>query len=363
MGTLFDYVAWRGDLTFSQAPFNEVDSLIFALLSYVDYKGTVSEMHDSEPISLQAAANNFFARNPDPKKVSIGLIVPKEIVQLLKVAKGSRRFRRVGMTGYVNEIDLEAQMQFSAVTFCLETGDRVVAFRGTDDTIVGWKEDFNMSFMDVVPAQRRAAEYLNSVANSTQGNLYVTGHSKGGNLAVYAAVHTDCATKKRLVGVWNHDGPGFRDSILNDPDYLDIKPQIKTLLPQSSLVGILLEHEEDYTVIKSRQKGFLQHNGLSWDVMGSSFVRVKEISAESKRTDKTLKKWIESMTLEQREQLGEAFYRILSSDNALTLTDLVSIKNRWLVRGLQMDEEVTKVLKQTVPLLIKAGLSQKGKQS
>ena len=235
MGTLFDYVAWRGDLTFSQAPFNEVDSLIFALLSYVEYKGAVSETHGAEPISLQTVANNFFARNPDPKKVSIGLIVPKEIIQLLRVAKGSKRFRGVGMTGYVNQIDLDAQMQFSAVTFCLETGDRVVAFRGTDDSIVGWKEDFNMSFMDVVPAQRRALEYLNEAAKSTRGNLYVTGHSKGGNLSVYAAVHTDATTKKRLAGVWNHDGPGFRDSILNDPNYLDIKPQIKTFLPQSSL--------------------------------------------------------------------------------------------------------------------------------
>ena len=361
MGTLFDYVAWRGDLTFSQAPFNEVDSLIFALLSYVEYKGVVSEAHDGETISLQAAANNFFARNPDPKKVSIGLIVPREIVQLLRVAKGSKRFRRVGMTGYVNQIDLDAQMQFSAVTFCLETGERVVAFRGTDDTIIGWKEDFNMSFMDVVPAQRRALEYLNEAAKVSDGNLYMTGHSKGGNLSVYAAMHADAAIKKRLVGVWNHDGPGFRDSVLNDPKYLEIKPQIKTLLPQSSLVGILLEHEEDYTVVKSRQVGFLQHNGLSWDVLGSSFVRVKDISAESKRADKTLKKWIESMTLEQREQLGEALYRILSSDNALTLTDLVSIKNRWILRGLQMDDDVAKVLKQTIPLLIKASISQKNK--
>ncbi len=359
MGTLFDYVAWRGDLTFSQAPFNEVDSLIFALLSYVEYKDIVAEKHTSEPISLQAVANAFFARNPDPKKVSIGLIVPKEIIRLFRAVKGCRRYRQVGMKAYVNQIDLEAQMQFSAVTFLLETGRSVVAFRGTDDTIVGWKEDFNMSFMDVVPAQTRAVEYLNEAASASKGELFVTGHSKGGNLAVYSAVHADKSVQKRLLGVWNHDGPGFRDSILTDPDYLDVKPQIKTLLPQSSLVGMLLEHEEDYTVVKSRQKGFLQHNGLTWDVMGSSFVRVKTISNESKRTDKTLKKWIESMSLEQREQLCEALYRILSSDNALTLTDLVSIKNRWLLRGLKMDEDVRRVLKLTLHQLIKVNLADK----
>ena len=359
MGTLNDYIKWRGDLSFQQVPLNEVDSLIFALLSYVEYKEIVPETFSLDGISLQSAANGFFARNPDIKKISIGLIVPKEIIRLLWAVKGSRRFRQTKMSAYVNRIDLDAQMQFSAVTFLLETGETVVTFRGTDDTIIGWKEDFNMSFMDVVPAQRYAERYLSEIAKRVKGNIFVTGHSKGGNLAVYSAIHSDKEVQNKLLGVWNHDGPGFRDNILYDSDYLDVKSKIKTLLPQSSLVGMLLEHEEDYMVVKSRQKGFLQHNGLSWEVMGSSFVRVKHISAESKRNDKTLKKWVECLTLEQREQLIEALYRILSSDNALTLTDLVSIKNRWLLRGLQMDDDVAKVLKETVPLLIKANLVQK----
>ena len=359
MGTLFDYVLWRGDLTFEQAPFNEVDSLIFSLLSYVDFKGIVSEWHFSEPISLQAAATGFFMRNPDPRKTSIGLIVPKDILRLLKAVKETKRFRRVGMLAYVNRIDLEEQTQFSAVTFLLGTGESVVAFRGTDDTIVGWKENFNMSFMDVVPAQKHATEYLNTAAQYIPDKLYVTGHSKGGNLSVYSAVHADSEAKKRILSVWNFDGPGFRDRILNDPNYLKMKPQIKTLLPESSLVGMLLEHEDDYIVIKSRQKGFLQHNGLNWEVMGSGFIRLKSISSESRRTDKTLKQWVETMTLEQREQLCEALYRILSSDHALTLTDLVSVKNRWLIRGLQLDADVHRVLGQTLKSLVKINLTYK----
>ncbi len=362
MGTLFDYVSWRGDLSFEQAPFNEVDGLIFALLSYVDYKDIVPEWHFSEPISLQAAGTSFFMRNPDPRKTSIGLIIPKDILRLLKAVKETKRFRRVGMLAYTNRIDLEEQTQFSAVTFLLGNGESVVAFRGTDDTIVGWKEDFNMSFMDVVPAQKHAVEYLSTAAQHLKGKLYIAGHSKGGNLAVYSAVNVNSEIKKRILGVWNFDGPGFRDRILNDPSYLSIKPQIKTLLPQSSLVGMLLEHEEDYMVVKSRQKGFLQHNGLNWDVMGSGFVRVKSISAESRRNDKTLKKWIEGMTLEQREQLCEALYRILSSDNALTLTDLVSVKNRWLLRGLQLDADVHQVLRQTLKSLVKVNLNYKSEE-
>ncbi len=354
MGTLFDYLAWRGDLSFSQSPFNEVDSLILSLLSYVDYKEIVSSGHSSEPISLQSAANSFFARNPDPKKMTMGLIVPKEIFQLLRAAKEHRRFRGVGLKAYVNQIDDEMQMQFSAVTFCLETGDKVVTFRGTDDTLIGWKENFNMSFMDVVPAQLHAKAYLEAAAEHATEKLYVTGHSKGGNLAVYAAIHVPKEIQARLHTVWCNDGPGFRNAWLTDPRYLDVKAQIRTLLPQSSLVGILLEHEESYTVVKSKQKGLWQHDGLTWEVMGDHFLRVEDMTQDSKRIDKTLKKWIEGLSLEQREQFCEALYKVLSSDNARTLTDLVSPKNKWILRGIRMDAEVHRVLRHTLKALIAA---------
>ena len=260
------------------------------------------------------------------------------------------------MKAYVNEVDVTLQMQFSAVTYCLESGDVVVAFRGTDDSIIGWKENFNMSFMDVIPAQIQAAEYLKRAAESTKGKLYVTGHSKGGNLAIYAAMHAPKEIKKRILSVWNNDGPGFRVNVLKDPDYLDIKPVVRTLIPQSSLVGILLEHEEQYTVVKSRQKGLLQHDGMTWDVMGSAFLKADDMNEESKRTDRALKKWIEALTLEQRAQFCEALYQLLSSDNALTLTDLISVKNRWIMKSVKLDPEVHRVLRHTLAVLLKANL-------
>ncbi len=353
MGTLFDYVAWRGDLTFEEAPLNEVDSLIFSLLSYVEYKGIVPESHDSAPISLQAAATGFFSRNHEPRKLSMGLIVPKDIFKLLRAVKECPRYRRVGMRAYVNLIDRELQMQFSAVTFLLENGDAVITFRGTDDSLVGWKENFNMSFLDVIPAQAHAAEYLSDAAACSQKRIYVTGHSKGGNLAVYAAMHAPKSVKARMLSVWNHDGPGFRTSVLMDSDYLDIKHIVKTVIPQSSLVGILLEHEEQYTVVKSRQKGLWQHDGLTWEVLGGSFVRQAGLTEESIKTDLALKNWISSLSLEQREQFCDSLYQFLSSDNALTLTDLVSVRNRWISKGIKLDPEVHQALKSTIAALVK----------
>ena len=132
-----------------------------------------------------------------------------------------------------------------------------------------------------------------------------------------------------------------------------MRPLIRTLVPQSSIVGMLLEHDENYTVIKSRQAGFFQHDGLSWDVMGGAFVRLKDVTDDSKRFDKTLNSWIKSMTPEQRAQFVEALYQILSADNAMTLTDLVSItKNKWIQKSSSLDPQVHKTIQKTVSVLI-----------
>lgn len=352
MGTVLDYVGWRGDLTFEQVPPNEVDNLIFSLLSYIEFKELVPSGHSDAPVSLQAVANAYFARYPNLRKANIGLIIPKEIVKLFKAVKETRRFRNVGMRAYVNEIDVEREMQFSAITFLLGKAGNVVAYRGTDDTLVGWKENFNMSFLPEVPSQVRAAQYLNEVAAQSKGRLYVTGHSKGGNLAVFAGVRCDQTVKERVVGIWNNDGPGFGSGMLTSADYLDMKPRIHTFLPKSSLVGILLEHDEDYTVVSSKQVGLWQHDGMSWNVMGGKFVYLRSIGEDSKHSDRTLNAWIREMTPEQREQFSEALYKILSSDHATTLTELASPKNRWLIRGMQLDPWVGKVMSKTLTALI-----------
>lgn len=354
MATLFDYLDWRGDLTFTEAPLNEVDSLIFSLLSYLDLKEIVPEDHHGGTIPIKAAANSFFARNPDPKKISLGVIIPKETVKLFRTVKNKKRFRNVEVGAYVNMIDTQKQMQFSATTFYLPDATMLVAYRGTDDTLVGWKEDFNMSFLPVVPAQIAATEYLNRAADHFQGNIRVTGHSKGGNLAVYAAVHCRKDVKSRLLCVWSNDGPGFGEGTLNDPDYIEMRPIIKSIVPQSSVVGMLLEHDENYTVIKSRHAGLFQHNGFTWDIMGGSFVHLKTVTNESRRIDRTLNEWVKKMTPEQREQFVEALFQMLSVDNtAETLTDLVSlIKKRGLKKNVALDPHVRQTLQKMLGVLI-----------
>lgn len=352
MGTLYEYLDWRGDLSFQEAPLNEVDNLIFSLISYLDFMGIVPRTQGESSVPIRAAVNAVLSRNPDMKKFTMGVMVPKEILLLARAIKDTRRFRTVEMRAHVNVINTEKETQFSATTFFPGDGRMMVTFRGTDDTIIGWKENFNMSFLPVVPAQQSAVEYLNDAASHFDGPIYVNGHSKGGNLAVYASVHCETAVRKRILQVWNNDGPGFRQDLLTCEPYLEMRPNIRTLVPQTAVVGMLLEHDENYTVIKSAQAGLMQHNGLTWEVMGSSFIHLSDVDEESKRLDKTLNDWIRTMTPEQCEQFTESIYQLLSSDNALTLTDLVSLKNKWISKSKSLDPHVHKTIQQTLSCLI-----------
>ena len=354
MGTVYDYLTWRGDLTFRKVPFGEVDSLILSMLSYLDMKDIVpAPGREVEFPSVWAASKEYLERYPDPKKAKMGVLIPKDIVKMMRAMRSTKRFGPLKMCNYINLIDPETELQFSAVTFLLGDGTVVVTYRGTDDTLVGWKEDMNMCFLPVVPAQLKAVEYLHTVATTHTGKLILTGHSKGGNLAVYAAVHCDSAIRERITAVYSNDGPGFGRNILDDPDYVQIRPRICNLVPQSSVVGMLLEHDENYTVVKSRQKtGLLQHNGLSWEILGNSFVHLKDVNPESRKLDRTVNQWIRDMTPAQREEFAEAVYQLFSVDGAQTLTDIVAARKKWFSHTRSLDPKVHATIQRMLSELI-----------
>ena len=353
MGTVYDYLTWRGDLTMRAAPFCEVDSLILSMFAYLDMQDIVPAPGEEGELSVWAASKAFLERYPDPKKSKMGVLIPKEIVKMMRAMRSTKRFGTLKMSGYVNLIDPETELQFSAVTFLMADGTAIVTYRGTDDTLVGWKEDMNMCFLPVVPAQIKAVEYLKNVTKEHKGKLILTGHSKGGNLAVYAAVHSDAAIRERITAVYSNDGPGFGKNILDDPDYREIRPRICNLVPQSSVVGMLLEHDENFTVVKSRQKsGFLQHNGLSWEILGNSFVHLKDVTSDSRKLDRTVNQWIRDMTPEQREEFAEAVYQLFSVDGAQTLTDLVAARKKWFSHTKSLDPKVHETIQKMLSELI-----------
>lgn len=338
---LFDYLDWRGDLSFENVPAGEVDSLIFSLISYIEFAEAVGEElpegNKKPPVLLNATRGYLKARSGVIK--SIGLILPREIITLLVRASKTARFGLTRPFCHVNRVCDQEQKQFSATSFMLPGGDVFVAFRGTDDTLVGWKENFNMSFMHPVPAQIDAVEYLEKIAAAVDGKIYVGGHSKGGNLAVYAAVKANSAVKGRIAAVYNHDGPGFDRDFIESDDYAEIRDKIFTLVPQTSVVGMMLEHEERYSVIKSSSAGLLQHNGLSWSVRGGSFIRLDSVDEESRLIDRTLKEWLASISIEDRERFVDELYEVLTSTNAKTLSELNSDKRKIVKAWNSMDNE------------------------
>ncbi len=353
MASLFDYIDWRGDLRFSEAELNEVDSLLLSMLSYIDMEEIVPS-NPSETVTLHTMATQYLRRHRGEVPY-LGKIVPPEIISLMAKASKCRRFSEMKLTRYVNYISDEDQTQFSAVTFLLDNGKLFLAFRGTDDTLVGWKENFNMSFMLTVPAQLQAVKYLEETARFFFGDFYVGGHSKGGNLAIYSSVRCDPLLKDRILTVFNHDGPGFSKGFIEGADYLSIRPKLRTIVPHSSVVGMLLEHEENYEVVKSSTTGLLQHNGFSWEILGSKFIHLDTVTEESKLIDGALKGWLAEMPPEEREEFVDSLFETLSDANVKTLTELSAEKIKLVKAWGTLDAKARNVILKCISLFVKEG--------
>lgn len=354
MANIFDYLKWRGDLSFDSAPFNEVDSLIFctictmALGPYVPGPGGGS-------VTVGEASRAYALQYPK-KDVELGVLISPEVPRFFRLLADSPRFRGLGLSRWVDQVADSQAMQFAAVTVTLPDGSRYIAFRGTDDTIAGWKENFMMSFVAAVPAQRAAALYLAETAGVLKGALRMGGHSKGGNLAVYAAMTAPPDIQSRILEVFNNDGPGFGVSVMEDPGYLRVREKIHTLLPQSSMVGILLEHEEDYEVVRSSGVGPNQHDGFTWEVLGPGFVHLPELSGFGRRNDAAIKAWVDEVPTEQRVKFTQALFDLLESTGARTLTELTGGKLRTaaaLIKNWRsLDKETQEMLTHVIKLLI-----------
>ena len=339
MADVFDYLRWRGDLTFSQDPPNEVDALIFSGLSYIQYSGRVEE-NPYDAVPLVEAATAFFELPDCEDRVRV-----KNDLELLQAAAETVRFGRTKICMYRDQLIPEQETQFAAMTFLLDDGSMFLAFRGTDHTLVGWKEDFNMTFQQTIPAQRLALQYTRDVALEYDLPMHLGGHSKGGNLAVFAAARSSPMIQSRILDVYNQDGPGFTQYLMGDPGYLAMVPKIRTYIPQSSVIGMLLEHEEPYTVIRSKTVGLLQHDLYSWSVMGRSFLPVEEITDSSQFIDATIKTWFADMTNQERNQLVDVMFALLGTGGVDKALDIFHPRNiRNYVKTLSSDANMRKVL-------------------
>lgn len=354
MSGIIDYIKWRGDLNFNASAFNDVDNLIFSELSYMH----LSEiLNDKKEATIAEIANKYPNFN---KYGDLGLLLTGEFNLMLELMGKSSRYSKLNIKECVEITDENIEMQFSAMTVELNEKIAYIAFRGTDDTLVGWKEDFKMSFLDVIPAQKEALYYLNKIATTyNYEKIYIGGHSKGGNLAVYSAVYSNTATKNRIIKVYNNDGPGFKQRLLDTDQYKEIADRIVTMIPQSSVVGMLLEHEEYYHVVKSNQKGVLQHDGFSWEVMGADFEYLSNVDDDCIMANMTVKKVLNTMNLKQREEFTNILFEIISVNENRTLVDIKKdgLKSLYTMSKNynHLDKKTKKAIFETVSLFFGEG--------
>ncbi len=360
MAGMFDYLDWRGDLTFDEAEFNEVDSMILAWLSYAALDGIVpAECSETDTITIEKASEQFIKTHDVDKILKEHVSFTKTSILMLQKLALSRRFKDLELTGFVNRIDYKKESQFCAMTVFLQKNRYAVVFRGTDDNLIGWKEDFNMSFLPVIPAQNMALSYLEGVASRIRGKIYVCGHSKGGNLAVYAGVRASYRTRRKILDIYNHDGPGFYDINGLGDAFEEMLPKIHSFVPETAVVGMLLEQVGEHHVVKSNNKGLLQHDAMSWEVLGTKFVTVNRVSDASRMVNDILKNWLRETSNEERETFVDTLYKILDASQAKSIDDLNAEKGRIANVVLKeisgLSKETKAMLGKTLSALFKEG--------
>ncbi|NMA07055.1 MAG: DUF2974 domain-containing protein [Ruminococcaceae bacterium] len=319
MSGMIDYLKWRGDLSFEYDPVNEVDNLIFCRLSYLPFEDVLG-VNFSGSIKLKNALQKVLSARQKLKEGEVKEEKDLNDFHLTSLVAESARFNNLDIISFACVFDEEKQQQFSATTFSIKNSI-FIAFRGTDDSLVGLKEDFNMNFISPIPSQIEGVKYLNTVSNKIS-DIYLGGHSKGGNIAIYSAAFCENKIQKKIKKIYNNDGPGFSNEIVESIEYLNIEDRIVTLIPQTSIIGLMLENRGRYSVISSSGRGLLQHDLFSWEVSGKEIVRVEEVDKFSRYFDATLDDWLRSTTQEERQKFIDILYDIITSANFKKMSDL-----------------------------------------
>ena len=328
MGTLSDYIKWRGDLEFWQDGFNVIDNMILSCLSYVPLDG-IYEKYGAEVIDIQDVNEIYFKNFHDENRYGEGSILRDGPITLKNVA-GTNRFRHVKIRNYISKLELDKTLQFAAMEFLLPDGTSYVAFRGTDDSIVGWKEDFMLA-LEEVEAERQAVAYLNNIASDNDRMLRVGGHSKGGHLAMYATAMCDEGIRERIINVYSNDGPGFMEKVAKSKAMKAICPKLISIVPEETIVGLLMEPVGTPIVVKSTAISVAQHNPATWCIEGKQLVTTDEVSKTARFINKKLKENIYKMSDDELNEFVDNLFSIFESTGAITLSE---VKNSGL-RGLQ----------------------------
>lgn len=350
MENMLTYVEKYKDTDFTQMPFCAIDSLILSQISYYNYsKSPFVRTEFGMPLAT-------YFQNCDVEKILNHTITVEGDRVLIEALKLGGRHGNLRASNYIDVIDDKHEIQFSAITFELGNDEYYIAFRGTDNTVTGWKEDLNLSYLDVVPAQKAALQYAMNMFGEFAGNFYIGGHSKGGNLAVYAAMNLPEPYKNRLLEVYDFDGPGFMEEVYQTKEYQEIRPLIRKYVPQSSIVGVMWERDDNYIVVHSEERGMMQHDPFSWSICEKEFVLEDEVDVSSRYMKRTLERWLEEFSFEEREQLIDVIFDVIFDSGInqfYELSEELFQKIHLMIEGIKdMTEEDRKLVRSAVKQLL-----------
>ena len=356
MKNMLDYIKEFGHVSFEERAFSEIDALVLTELEYLPLEKVVPSDENGEDFVtvkeiaeyMQEHKQELFAENP--------MMMTEERHELSQVIADAPRFQSLKFFGVVSEWDKDTTKQFAAITVEVEPSVRLVIFRGTDDTLIGWKEDFLMTYSPLVAAQTDAKEYLAKQASLWGGDLMISGHSKGGNLAIYAAATQEEDVQLRIVDIFCFDSPGLYRSVLETKGYQNIVPLAMRYIPQDSLVGLMLESDVPYVIVKSNATGAMQHSAMTWEIEDGQFIKMEKLTKNSQLNDQTFKKWTESVSDEELELFWNVFFELLFTAGIDTVNDLygqfMHYVQEFLKAAGEMDEAKREVLTRVALLLV-----------
>lgn len=358
MANILDYIEENGNRSFNEMDFNEVDGLIFSTLSYADFSGIISlgSIHEKRTPLKKAA--DLYIKNKITRVEKLNPDFVSDIRELMVKCAVTRRYENIKLISFFSKTDKDRKGQFAALAIEYMPGYSYVGFRGTDNTIIGWREDFAMSYK-AVPAQLAAVEFLEYFMNIWSGSIILGGHSKGGNLAMYSSIVLK-DSDKRISEVYNYDGPGLYGAVMENENFPKLKERIKSFVPSSSMVGMIFEKNFESMVIKADASGMKQHNPMTWNVEDTSFVPAKKISKKSLVFQDTMKQWIDGLDDESRKEFTTIVFGMMENNGFDTFDDVASKKGTFVVRFIKSLSRLRRPTRQnirkTAARFLKAGI-------
>ena len=333
---IIDYIKKNKDKTFDELPFTEIDNLIYSLLTYVDFTDIVPAFKNGK-ITLKDAALKI----KDKKKEYRGIFIGNTF-KMLQIMKDTKRYQDTLLYNYMKVVNTD--MQFGAITMKLPDKSIYISFAGTDSSIIGWEEDFKMSYLYPGASQKYASIYLNKAVSLLDKKVRVGGHSKGGNLSICAVMNAHFWIRKKVIKITNFDGPGFLKKEIESKAYKKVETKINMYVPKESIIGMLFYSIPDYIVVKAKGINIFQHDAFNWQCKNTEFIRDTQ-NKRSKNLQKKLTKKLEELPIEEKVNLVKKIFTIFKN---IHIKDTKEIKLKEIFK---LIKEFKKLDKETQNLL------------